>query len=97
MVELNLIGFEIYLLFSLCATCSRTDFGTYLGVSIKLPLDAVFNFTNGPPPVEKTGVDEFPFLEKTHIETKRSTNKKLQMMATERNYRIPYTKMNILM
>ena len=39
-------------------------FVTYLGVSIKLPLGAVFNFTNGPPPVEKVGMDEFPVLGK---------------------------------
>lgn len=50
---------KIYLLSS-----SRTNFGTHLGVSIKLPLDAVFNFTNGPPPAEKTGMDEFSLLEK---------------------------------
>lgn len=36
----------------------------------------MFSFTNGPPPVEKTGIDEFPLLGKTHIETKQSINKK---------------------
>lgn len=53
----------------MCIICPRTDFGTHLGVSIKLPLGAVVSLTNGPPPVEKTGIDEFPFLGKnTHID-----------------------------
>ena len=58
------MGWLQNLLFGPCTSNQRTHFVTYLGVSIKLPLGAVFNFTNGPPPVEKVGMDEFPVLGK---------------------------------
>lgn len=58
-----------------CTTSPRTDFETHLGVNIKLPLGAVFNFTNGPPPVEKIGIDEFPLLEKNTYKQNKCTQK----------------------
>ena len=91
-------GFKTYLLCSPWTSWPRTDLGTHLGVSIKLPLGALFKFTNGPLAVEKTGVDEFSVLGKnTHIDKTKSTNEKpwtklwlFGAVDIERNYRIPH-------
>jgi hypothetical protein len=64
-----------YFLFSPRIPSPVIDFRTYLGVSIKLPLGAVFNFTNGPSMVERVGVEEFSLLGKEDMQTKEKSNK----------------------
>ena len=40
----------------------RKHLSTHQGVGIKLPLGAWLTFTNGPPPADNTGIDEFGLL-----------------------------------
>ena len=73
--------FKIHLPSCLCKTSQRTHFGTHLGVSIKLPLGVVFSCTNGPCPVEKIGMDEFPLLGKS-----TRTKQKHKQKSHKRNF-----------